>query len=141
MSKSSECLAKFICCNFPLQFFEDQMLLMISLWLWCRINFTLFTQLSHVYNWKANSSEHLKWHWTKIENTGLVQTNIFLFGDTSFDRASNTQILNATLEYILSQAFQLIFCPWVINHWCKEVFSQIAWAISLACPMISGWAV
>ena len=29
-------------------------------------------------------------------------TNIFLFGDASFDRASNTQILNATIKYILS---------------------------------------
>ena len=40
-----------------------------------------------------------------FENTDSTLSNIFLFGDTFifiFDRASNTQILNATIKHISS---------------------------------------
>ena len=33
-------------------------------------------------------------------NTDPTLSNIFLFGNASFKRARNTQILNATIEYI-----------------------------------------
>ena len=32
-------------------------------------------------------------------------------------------------KFICPQAFQWIFWAWAINHPCKQVFSQIAWAI------------
>ena len=37
-----------------------------------------------------------------IEITDLTLTNILLFAEASFDRAFNTQILDATIQYILS---------------------------------------
>ena len=37
-----------------------------------------------------------------LENTDPILTNILPFGNASFHRASNTHILNATAEYILS---------------------------------------
>ena len=39
---------------------------------------------------------------TLLENTDITLTNILLFDDVSFDRASNTQILDTTIESILS---------------------------------------
>ena len=39
----------FICCNFPLLFFEDQIFPMTSLWPWCRINFTLLTVMPQFF--------------------------------------------------------------------------------------------
>lgn len=37
-----------------------------------------------------------------LENTDLILTNILPFGNASSHRASNTHILNATAQYILS---------------------------------------
>ena len=39
---------------------------------------------------------------TLLENRDTTLANILLLDDLSFDRASNTQILNATITYILS---------------------------------------
>ena len=39
---------------------------------------------------------------TLLENRDTTLANILLLDDLSFDRASNTQILNATIKYILS---------------------------------------
>ena len=37
-----------------------------------------------------------------LENTDLALTNVLLSGNLPFNRTSNSQILNATIEYILS---------------------------------------
>ena len=70
----------------------------------CWMNFIFPIVLYHVCNWKTNSSDCCKKYWSNIvRKHWSFLTNIHVFGKAYIKRESNNQLLNASLEYILSK--------------------------------------
>ena len=73
------------------------------MWFGYWINCAPSSRLSHVYYWNAYSCEHHSKHWEQSPRP--LQTCFdknSSFWQNSFDTDANTNVLNATIEYILS---------------------------------------
>ena len=88
---------------------------------WILKQLRISSSLPRVYYWKTYSPEHHREHWKQFPRSlWTCFERTLVFGSNSFDTNANTNVFNATIEYILST--KRLYEP--VFQWKQKIFKQ-----------------